>query len=58
MKRAKGTYAFLAECTPGYYSNEGKPSERSESYGGGPIEFRALLKDWRENSDMGDILAE
>ncbi|MEV5529895.1 flavin-containing monooxygenase [Streptomyces prunicolor] len=57
-EKAQDTYAFLAECTPGYYNNEGKPSGRSESYGGGPIEFHALLKDWRENSDMGDILAE
>jgi cation diffusion facilitator CzcD-associated flavoprotein CzcO len=57
-EKAPDTYAFLAECTPGYYNNEGKPSERSESYGGGPIEFHALLKEWRENSDMGDILVE
>ncbi|MFI6542529.1 flavin-containing monooxygenase [Streptomyces prunicolor] len=57
-EKAQDTYAFRAECTPGYYNNEGKPSARSESYGGGPIEFHALLKDWRENSDMGDILAE
>ncbi|MFD4560986.1 flavin-containing monooxygenase [Streptomyces sp. NPDC058469] len=57
-EKAQDTYAFLAECTPGYYNNEGKPSGRSESYGGGPIEFHALLREWREDGDMGGILAE
>ncbi|MFI6619821.1 flavin-containing monooxygenase [Streptomyces sp. NPDC050528] len=57
-EKALDTYAFLAECTPGYYNNEGKPSERSESYGGGPIAFHALLREWREGSGMGDVLAE
>jgi hypothetical protein len=57
-EKALDTYAFLAECTPGYYNNEGKPSERSESYGGGPIAFHALLREWREDNGMGDVLAE
>ncbi|WP_405969727.1 hypothetical protein OG496_04810 [Streptomyces sp. NBC_00988] len=35
-----------------------RASERSESYGGGPIEFHALLSEWRESSDMGDVIAE
>ncbi|MFI6465992.1 flavin-containing monooxygenase [Streptomyces sp. NPDC050538] len=57
-EKALDTYAFLAECTPGYYNNEGKPSERSESHGGGPIAFHTLLREWREGSGMGDVLAE
>lgn len=32
--------------------------KRSESYGGGPIEFHALLRRWREDSSMRDVLAE
>ncbi|WP_329556773.1 flavin-containing monooxygenase [Streptomyces sp. NBC_00696] len=56
-EKAQDTYAFLAECTPGYYNNEGRPSERSESYGGGPIEFHALLRERREGGAMDDVLA-
>ena len=38
-------------CTPGYYNNEGKPSplaKQAAPYGGGPIQFFALLAKWRE----------
>ncbi|MCI2416822.1 hypothetical protein MOQ72_05245 [Saccharopolyspora sp. K220] len=56
--RAKERYnkRFLGECTPSYYSNEGKPNERSESYGGGPIEFYELLRKWRAETDMADVI--
>ncbi|WP_245659252.1 flavin-containing monooxygenase [Streptomyces ochraceiscleroticus] len=49
---------FLAECTPSYYNNEGKPSGRSESYGGGPVEFYALLRRWRAETGMSDVIVE
>ncbi|MER7395795.1 NAD(P)/FAD-dependent oxidoreductase [Streptomyces sp. NPDC000151] len=49
---------FLAECTPSYYNNEGKPSGRSESYGGGPVEFYERLRRWRSETDMSDVLVE
>ncbi len=42
---------FLSECTPGYYNNEGKPSERAARgsfYGGGSVEYFGVLKAWRE----------
>jgi len=42
---------FLADCTPGYYNNEGKPSERSlqdANYGAGPVAFFKVLEGWRE----------
>jgi len=42
--------AFLEECTPGYYNNEGKPGERAAQngfYGGGSEAFFQLLRDWR-----------
>ena len=43
--------AFDQECTPGYYNNEGMPSDmaaRNSFYGGGPILFLQRLKEWRE----------
>ena len=39
------------DCTPSYYNNEGKPSEKIRQgmpYGDGPIAFFSLLKAWRE----------
>ncbi|MFJ7996457.1 flavin-containing monooxygenase [Streptomyces sp. NPDC096310] len=53
---APDLYAFQAECTPGYYNNEGRPRERSESYGEGPVAFHALLKRWREDGGMSDVV--
>jgi len=41
---------FQAECTPGYYNNEGKPNARAVQngfYGAGPIAFVKVLEDWR-----------
>ena len=46
---------FLADCTPGYYNNEGRPSERSlqdANYGAGPVAFFKVLEDWREEGLM------
>jgi len=46
---------FLQECTPGYYNNEGKPSERARqnsSYGAGPVAFVKVLEDWRANGQL------
>ncbi len=43
---------FRAECTPGYYNNEGKDGNPNGfftgAYGGGPIRFFRILGDWRE----------
>ncbi|HKF28663.1 MAG TPA: NAD(P)/FAD-dependent oxidoreductase, partial [Candidatus Binataceae bacterium] len=54
--KAINNLGFLIECTPGYYNNEGKPTAGTglagDNYGGGPIEFFALLKQWREAGDM------
>ncbi|GAA3358000.1 NAD(P)/FAD-dependent oxidoreductase [Saccharopolyspora gregorii] len=49
---------FLAECTPSYYNNEGDPRARSESYGGGAIEFYRLLRDWRAADGVDEVLVE
>ena len=47
---------FRAECTPGYYNNEGKTGNTNGfftgSYGGGPLRFHRILADWRENGKM------
>ncbi len=46
---------FLADCTPGYYNNEGDPLARSlqdANYGAGPVAFFKVLEDWREEGLM------
>jgi cyclohexanone monooxygenase len=46
---------FLESCTPGYYNNEGRPSERSSRdapYGGGSIAFTRMWDDWRAKGDL------
>lgn len=47
--------AFLAECTPGYYNNEGSASKagaRNASYGAGAPAFMKLLREWREKGQL------
>ncbi|AMW13886.1 monooxygenase [Streptomyces qaidamensis] len=56
-KNAPDLHKFQAECTPGYYNNEGKPRERNETYADGPVAFHALLRDWREGGGLDDVLA-
>ncbi|MCO6010797.1 NAD(P)/FAD-dependent oxidoreductase [Actinoallomurus purpureus] len=57
-ENAPDLYRFQAECTPGYYNNEGMPRERSEAYGDGPVAFYELLRRWRANGGMSDVLVE
>ena len=43
--------AFLETCTPGFYNNEGQrsaASDRNLPFGGGPIAFLNILREWRE----------
>jgi cation diffusion facilitator CzcD-associated flavoprotein CzcO len=49
---------ILAECTPGYYNNEGKPTGVTISYAGGPIEFHERLKRWRANGGMDTMVVK
>ncbi|MFJ1812371.1 MULTISPECIES: flavin-containing monooxygenase [unclassified Streptomyces] len=58
--RAKSVdlYTFQSECTPGYYNAEGMPRPHSESYGDGPIAFYDLIRRWRAESGMDEVLAE
>lgn len=57
-QKAPDLYKFQAECTPGYYNNEGMPRQRSESFGDGPIAFHALLRDWRANGGLREVLVD
>ncbi|GAB3440412.1 flavin-containing monooxygenase [Actinophytocola sediminis] len=54
---APDQHAFHAECTPGYYNNEGSPRPRTEGYPDGATAFHALLRHWREHGGMNDVLA-
>ena len=48
---ARSNERFLADCTPGYYNNEGKPTERSlqdANYGAGSVAFFEILEAWRD----------
>jgi cyclohexanone monooxygenase len=52
---------FYAECTPGYYNNEGQPGNPnglfSGNYGAGPLPFFKLLDEWRATGTMpGELL--
>ncbi|MFN4025233.1 MAG: flavin-containing monooxygenase [Hyphomonas sp.] len=49
---------FLEECTPGYYNNEGKPSDRAaqnNAYGEGPNAYFRILKAWREDGNLDGL---
>lgn len=55
IDRARNLNDFFESCTPGYYNNEGKVSERSVQngfYGGGSVEFFRILADWRSDGAM------
>jgi cation diffusion facilitator CzcD-associated flavoprotein CzcO len=47
---------FRAECTPGYYNNEGRAGNPNgffaSSYGAGPVKFFQILADWREDGSL------
>ena len=47
---------FYAECTPGYYNNEGKGNGGNGflagQYGGGPVAFFNILEDWRDEGQL------
>jgi cation diffusion facilitator CzcD-associated flavoprotein CzcO len=57
-RKAPDRYRFQLECTPGYYNNEGKPRERSEQFGDGPIAFQRLLRQWRDGDGMDEVMAQ
>jgi cation diffusion facilitator CzcD-associated flavoprotein CzcO len=55
---ARNLRAFQAQCTPGYYNNEGRPDTDgflTSSYGKGPGAFFALLAEWRDAGDLAGL---
>ncbi|MFZ5932088.1 MAG: flavin-containing monooxygenase [Pseudomonadota bacterium] len=57
QQKARLGERFYAECTPGYYNNEGKPGETGNGflngqYGGGPVEFFKILDNWRKEGEL------
>jgi len=55
IRKAKLGLRFYAECTPGYYNNEGKPGERSGQngqYGGSSEDFFRIMQNWRDEGQM------
>jgi len=52
---ARFSESFQAQCTPGYYNNEGKPnplSVRNGPYGGGSDAYFKRLAEWRDEGSM------
>ena len=55
---ARNIRAFQEQCTPGYYNNEGHPTDVgfvASSYGKGPMPFFALLAEWRAAGDFAGL---
>lgn len=49
---------FNAECTPGYFNNEGQASllaAQNSPYGKGPIAYFKILKTWQEEGNMNGL---
>ncbi|BEL06884.1 NAD(P)/FAD-dependent oxidoreductase [Actinoplanes sichuanensis] len=53
---AADSYRFQSECTPGYYNNEGNPLPLNVSFGPGPIAFHELLRTWRTDGSLEQLL--
>lgn len=58
--KSLGIRTVLAQCTPGYFNGEGdvERSVVANTYGGGPIEFTQLLRDWRARGDHAGLRME
>ena len=58
IKMSRLSESFQAECTPGYYNNEGKPNPKSVqngSYGAGPVKFFNVIEGWREEGTLAGL---
>ena len=57
--KARIAERFYAECTPGYYNNEGKLDTSNGffagTYGAGPIKFFRILDDWRSTGQLEGV---
>ena len=53
--------AFLRECPPSYFNNEGEEKPKwalFRGYGAGWVAFQKLLKDWRDQGDLRGLVLE
>jgi hypothetical protein len=60
-EQGHNTAELLADCTPGYYNNEGGKQKRShlgDVYAPGINAFNALLEEWRKKADMEGLTLE
>ena len=58
IKMSRLSESFQAECTPGYYNNEGKPNPKSVqngSYGAGPVKFFKVIETWRDEGTLAGL---
>ena len=58
LELAQFNLDFLESCTPGYYNNEGKPSERGVRngfYGAGSVAFFKVIADWRAEGSLAGL---
>ncbi|MEU4157336.1 NAD(P)/FAD-dependent oxidoreductase [Actinoplanes sp. NPDC026670] len=53
---AMDNFQFQADCTPGYYNGEGRPRPVNNSFGPGPVVFHDLLRAWRADGGMDEVL--
>ena len=53
---ARNSERFWAECTPGFFNNEGNTKKKigyfTDSYGGGARKFWGMLEDWRNEGEL------
>lgn len=57
-REAVSQEAFQRECTPSYFNGEGdltRLNRRNSVYGGGPLRFYRMLKEWREEGSMNGL---
>ena len=50
--------AFQAECTPGYFNNEGEKKPKwalFRSWGPGWTDFQNMLQEWRDKGDLDGL---
>ncbi|MCW3838125.1 flavin-containing monooxygenase [Sphingomonas canadensis] len=51
---------FYEECTPGFLNNEGnfrdKPTYIGGTYGGGPLEYEQIIREWRRDRIQDDTV--
>jgi len=56
---ARNAERFWAECTPGFYNNEGDVKKKigyfADSYGGGARKFWGMLEAWRDEGNMEGV---